>query len=450
VLKIEQLTTGRRELEFEREQLIDEGKEISRVEQEFERFLAMTDEELESRQQELGLFLDQTVSLPQSAGYPYHEPSDLDGICSLRPRTLQCKYEFDLGEGLLRDRIHGAWLGRIAGCLLGKPVEGWDSKRMWGYLRDLGRYPLDDYFRSDVPPQIAEKYRVSHERPFINLVPHMVADDDTNYTVAGMLILKKHGRDFTSMDVANFWLENLPALATWTAERTAYRNFLNGVQPPDSAWFRNVYREWVGAQIRADAYGYLALGDPELAAGYAWKDARVSHVKNGIYGSMWVAAMLAVAPFLSSAQEIILAGLGQIPARCRLAEAINQVIHWYREGVGYQDAVGRIHQRWDENFGYHWCHTISNAQIVALGLLWGEGDYEKSICRAVQACFDTDCNGATVGSVVGMMQGAGALPEKWIAPLGNRLETSLPGYQMVEIDALADECFELFKSLRKR
>jgi len=86
---------------------------------------------------------------------------------------------------------------------------------------------------------------------------------------------------------------------------------------------------------------------------------------------------------------------------------------------------------------------------VALGLLWGEGDFEKSICRAVQGCFDTDCNGATVGSVVGMMKGAKELPEKWIAPLNNKVETTLAGYQLVEIDELARECFELYLSLER-
>ncbi len=94
------------------------------------------------------------------------------------------------------------------------------------------------------------------------------------------------------------------------------------------------------------------------------------------------------------------------------------------------------------------CHTISNAQIVVLGLLWGEDEFEKSICRAVQACFDTDCNGATVGSIIGMMLGAKRLPEKWIKPLNNKLETGLAGYNLVEIDRLAEEGFDLYKRLR--
>ncbi|HUU26924.1 MAG TPA: ADP-ribosylglycohydrolase family protein [archaeon] len=449
MMKIEHLFVSRETLRIEREQLIDEGRDISSLQEKFDRFLALKDKELESRQDELLSFLDATINLPFRPDYPFYEPSDLESIQD--GKTVgYARFVKILDDDTLRDRIHGAWLGRIAGCLLGKPVEGWDSQSMWGCLKQLNRYPLNDYFRSDtVPAELAKKYEISPKRGFIDLVDHMVMDDDLNYTVAGMLIVKKHGKDFTPLDVAQFWLENIPALATWTAERTAYRNFLNGVSPPDSAWCRNPYREWIGAQIRADAYGYLALGNPELAAEYAWRDASVSHFMNGIYGSMWVAAMLAEAPFLEFPVDVIEAGLAEIPVECRLAGAIKEVLGWHSERIGFEEAIARIHRKWDEKNAHHRCHTISNASIVALGLLWGEGDFEKSVCRAVQACFDTDCNGATVGSIVGIMLGAGALPEKWIAPLNNKLETSIPGCHLVEIDKLAHECFELYRSIRE-
>ncbi len=139
---------------------------------------------------------------------------------------------------------------------------------MWGFLKDQGRYPLADFFRSDGPAELYDKYQVSRERAYIDRVTHMPEDDDTNYTVTGLAIMKQRGPDFTPADVANFWLQNIPILHTYTAERVACRNFVNLIPPPASASYRNPYREWIGAQIRADFWGYTALGDPGRAAEY--------------------------------------------------------------------------------------------------------------------------------------------------------------------------------------
>ena len=100
-----------------------------------------------------------------------------------------------------------------------------------------------------------------------------------------------------------------------------------------------------------------------------------------------------------------------------------------------------IHEKYDEHSGHDWCHTISNAMIVVAALLYGEGDFSKSICMAVDTGFDTDCNGATVGSIVGMMNAG--IPEEWIAPFGGNLRTSIDGYNNVTVDFLAEHTMTL-------
>ncbi len=441
------LSLDRAFLAVERQQLADEGRDIAPVAAEFAALLA-ADEDTDPAWQTRGeALLDACADLPHRADYPYEEPSDLAGIRRVRPADGPHWRGGGLDEGTLFDRVLAAWLGRCAGCLLGKPVEGWRSPAMWGFLKDQGLYPLGDYFRSDGPPELYEKHGVARERAYIDRVTHMPEDDDTNYTVVGLAIMKLHGPDFTPEDVAGFWLQNIPIFHTFTAERVAYRNLVNLIPPPRSALHRNPYREWIGAQIRADFWGYAALGNPERAAEYAWRDASISHVKNGIYGEMWVAAMLAAAPFVDDAETVIRIGLGQIPARCRLAEDVQQVIGWYHEGIDREEAIRRIHARWDERNPHHWCHTISNAQIVALGLLWGQHDYGRAICTAVQACFDTDCNGATVGSIFGMMHGTAGLPERWIAPLNDLLDTGIAGYHQVRISEVAREGFALWQRM---
>ncbi|MGC1954732.1 MAG: ADP-ribosylglycohydrolase family protein, partial [Gammaproteobacteria bacterium] len=272
-------------------------------------------------------------------------------------------------------------------------------------------------------------------------------DDDTNYTVAGMALLKQKGIDFTPTDMGQFWLANIPVAKTCTAERVAYRNFVNNIDPPESAIIRNPYRELIGGQIRADVFGYVSLGRPELAAELTWRDASISHVKNGIYGAMWVAAMLATAVTQTDIRRIVEISLTEIPQRSRLFEAVMDILNRHADGLPYADMVDFIHRRWDENHPHHWCHTLSNAQIVTMALLYGEGDYEKAISRAVLACFDTDCNGATVGSVMGILVGAKALPDKWTGVMNDTLRTDLQGYQTASIRALSEDMFQLHKKL---
>lgn len=432
------------DLEIEKTQALQEGKDLSGLLPRFEE-LAAGDHASPQWQAEARALMDVVQGLPTVPDYPFDEPSDLEGIRSRR-RSGPLMGPMPRDDSVLLDRLHGAWLGRCCGCLLGKPVEGWRRDRMHGYLRDLGRYPLDRYFSAAVSVEVRERYQLEARGGcFIENVACMPEDDDTNYTVTGIAVVRSKGHGFTPEDVAEFWLGNIPLLHVCTAERVAYRNLVNLVAPPRSASLQNPYREWIGAQIRADGWAYLAPGNPELAAEYAWRDATVSHVKNGIYGEMWAAAMIAAAFRTDDPLEAILAGLAQVPGRSRLVDALDRVISWRVDGADYETALARIHAEWNEHEAHDWCHTISNAMVVALGLLWGEGDFARSICMAVNACFDTDCNGATVGSVMGALLGRSRLPEEWTRPINDTLETGVAGYHRVSLTEMAQMTLELAK-----
>ena len=376
---------------------------------------------------------------PIRADYKYDEPSDLPAIRALRkPHDVSGA----VPEGkALEDKIAGAWYGRIAGCLLGKPVEGIHTTDLHPLLKASGNYPMHRYIRStDITDEIAEKSKFYlRGRCYADTVTCMPWDDDTNYTVLGQLLIERCGRDFIPQDVANLWLNYQPKDAYCTAERVAFCNFIRGYAPPASAVYKNPYREWIGAQIRGDYFGYVNPGDPETAADMAWRDASISHVKNGIYGEMFVAAMIACAAKTDSIEDIILGGLAQIPATSRLYESVTAIVDGYRNGVSGEEAMAKIHKEWDECTGHDWCHTISNACIVTAALLYGEGAFGPSICMAVQACFDTDCNGATVGSILGMRGGLGCIGEEWTAPICDTLETPIFGVGKAKISTFVEK-----------
>lgn len=443
------LDPNKREVQYERRQCWDEGRDTTELDAEFD---ALLDAD-EVTQDELHALFDAASALPTRPDYPYHEPSALPDIRNARPdgpRRLEAGFDA-LGDPF--DVLFGGWLGAVAGCFLGKPVQGWSRDKIHKYLDASDQFPLESYIHSDVPDDVADAYDIyntvessdASESLFVNDVPHMPVDDDIDYVAVGLGILTEYGFDFEPVDVANYWLQNLPAFNTYTAERVAYRNFLNLVTPPESASLRNPYREHVGAMIRADTWGFVSPGDLERAAEYAWRDASVSHVKNGIYGEMFAAAMMAAAPFESDPRRLLELGLTEVPADCRLAEAVDDVVSWHDDGLEYEDAVERVHERWDESNQFDWVHTISNAQVLAVGLLWGDGKFGRSLCLAVQAGFDTDSHAATLGSILGLAHGADALPEEWTGPLEDTVETSLVSYQRQRISDLASETLELVR-----
>jgi len=409
------------------EQCLDEGRDVAAYEERCRDIVKRANENwtpaLEREAIRLG---EEMLAVPVKADYPYIEPSTLEGIRACRPAGGKV-YSPVAGDTAA---VRGAWAGRIAGCLLGKPVEGQRRPRLYPLLKANDNYPLHKYIRkADFAPDF-DGYPDSCWAATLNgLAPN---DDDTNYTTFSMIMLEKHGRDFTPMDILNGWGHYLPCCATFTAERITYRNAMMGYIPPMTATYLNPGREWIGAQIRGDFFGYINPGNPELAAEMAWRDASISHVKNGIYGEMYIAAMLAAAAVTTDIDEIIDAGLAQIPEKSRLRRDVDAVRAWATQDMTNEAIIDRIHEAYDETTEHGWCHTNSNAMIVTMALLRGQGDFGKSICLAVQAAFDTDCNGATVGSIIGLRNRG--IPAEWEEPFPKGLRTNIDGATVVTLD----------------
>ena len=421
--------------EVEYKQCYDEGLDVEKYKQLFTEVQNLP-RGYEQKQFGDALF-DFVRSLNIRDEYKYVEPSDYESIKSLRkPYSLSVKPQ-KLGD---YDKVYGAWMGRICGCMLGKPVECVRSNVFIPFLKETGNYPLTRYiYRKDLTPEICEKYSAFPfaEKVYADEINCMPWDDDTNYVVLGQCIIEKYGKEFSAENVAEAWLEYQKKNAYCTAERVAFCNFVNGFKPPYSAIYKNPYREWIGAQIRGDYYGYIYPGDPENAAKAAFKDASISHVKNGIYREMVVAAALAIAACTDNMTDIIKGALSYVPATSRFYEDVSAIVEMHEKGCEKDAAFDYIHKKYDEYTGYGWCHTNPNAMIVVAALLYGDKDYSKTICYAVETCFDTDCNGATAGSIYGMAHGIKAIPEYWLKPINDTLETLVFGIGTVKVSERA-------------
>lgn len=420
------------ELHNEYEQCMDEGLEIEPYKE-----LIFTVKNMpagEFRERFADVISEMVLNLPQKENYPYSEPSKLEEIKTLRNASL---WTCSKTVSDLEKKITGAWYGRIAGCLLGKPIEGIRDELI-PFLKDTGNYPMHRYITdADLTDDIVKKYKYGFKgKCYPDTIDCAPVDDDTNYPVLYQQLIEKYGRNFESKDVLSAWIHLQPVSAYYTAEHMAYNNAILGYAPPHTALRKNPYREWIGAQIRGDYFGYINPANPEAAAEMAFKDACVSHTKNGIYGEMWASAMIACAAVSNTAKEAVLGGLSQIPETSRLYKEIFEIIEKHENGADFRELYSFIHSKYDHHNSHRWCHTISNALIVTTALLCGEGDFGKSICMAAECGFDTDCNAATVGSVAGMLRGIDAIDECWTNPFSGKLRTQVFGCECVKIQDL--------------
>ncbi len=420
--------------------------------------------------EELDALFQQARALPMRVGWAFNEPDELEAIRGLRDGQGK-SFQVDLGEAIF-DKMLGAWQGRCFGCALGKPVEGFmeaqGALRSWQrqktYLTAVApnEWPLKDYFPLHSP---AESETGTSMCPLSTReqIAFMETDDDIRYTVLGQIVLDRYGRDFSTWHVGDTWMHFLPYKFVCTAETQAYRNLVERYdfhlgsgwgereQPVDWNWVathQNSYREWIGAQIRVDSYGYGAPGNPELAAEFAWRDARLSHVKNGIYGAMGCAAMIAAAFGTSDLDEIVTAGLSQIPRTSRLYAETREVIalcdRFNRDFNRFEDVISGIYDQLEH---YHAVHTNNNYALCVAAVLMSGGDAEKGITFAVMGGFDSDCNGATVGSILGALNGAGKMPQHFVGRLNDTLNSQIPGYHPIPISQCARKSVEIARKV---
>jgi ADP-ribosylglycohydrolase len=379
----------------------------------------------------LGKIAAELAQARRSPEWSYVEPTDeqaLGELASALP-TLA------IDQSQLADRLHGAWLGRCIGNTMGKPVEGLTRHEVEIYLRAVGQWPQTGYL-----PLLAElPDGVSHlheSAPFSSAgtFEDVPRDDDIDWTILNLSLLEQHGDGITTEEIAAAWLDKLPFTQTFTAERAAYRNVIRGVALEDCATVNNPYREWIGALIRGDVFGYTHPGNLSAAARLGLTDSRFSHVANGIYGEMWAAALVSAAFATDDPRVALRAALPAIPAGSRLAEALRGVDEVYESGV---DAVAALDWA-DENLGqYNWVHTINNAAHIAIGLLWGR-DFTDAIRITVAAGSDTDSSAATVGSVFGALHGTSAIPAELVGTTHVHVRSAVKDFDRISIAELAD------------
>ena len=377
--------------------------------------------------------IDKILKLPMNKELLKNEPDGLDEIKALRAGGKRAYCE-GLPENY-EDRLAGALLGRIAGCLLGSIVEGYEIKDMQNLAKANGDDcpPTDYWTKAPGPPGTLRYWKSPIEDYTRGNMRFAPVDDDIMYTMEGLLIMEEYGKDFTTENVGESWLKYVPY--GYTAEEAALRNLKKGFKGEAAALDHNPYLQLIGADIRSDPWAYMAPGHPELAAEFAYRDAMLTHRRNGVYGAMYFAAAEAIAFCVDDPMDALKLAMNEIPQDCLLARSLRWAFKECPNIHSYLEAREAVNKRFPD---MPIAHTLNNACLTVFGIHLGGRDFTKVISNTVAMGLDNDCTAATAASIVGAVIGKENLPEHWYRPFNNTVLSYLNGIEEFKIDDLLE------------
>ena len=350
------------------------------------------------------------------------EPDDLDEIIKVSSFD---DVRLDVDD--IENRIKGAILGRFAGCLLGVPVENYSIARMKEIAKmgDTPFPPTEYWHKVDREDwiQYGVDRRGDYTLPGINAV---FVDDDITYTILNLIALKRFGAHYSTEDMAKLWLEVLPYACT--AEDSALQELRAGINAKEVA-NNNPFIEWIGAAIRADAFGYVFAGRPRLAAIAAYNDAYLTHRRNGIYGEMFLAAAISFS-FSIHPLEAIKKAINYIPKNSRLHKDIDWALSYEGKIRDFEEARRLIDERFT---GMDGVHTNNNMCVITFATMLGGSSYTDAVSTCVAMGLDNDCTGASIGSMFGAYYSLRGVDKKWYANFNDTVHTYLKGFEKLRL-----------------
>lgn len=287
------------------------------------------------------------------------------------------------------DKMHACWLGKNIGGTLGGPFES--STEML------------DVKGFTTPPG--------------NPLPN----DDLDLQLYWLLLLELHSpKNMSTQLLADFWINGVSPF--WNEYGVSKTNMAYGFLPPLSGEFRNeAWKHSNGAWIRSEIWAALAPCVSDVAIRYATMDAMVDHgLGEGTYAEIFTAAMQSAAYGGGDVQSILRTALKKIPEHSRVHQAVTLVFEEYAKGTDYRQVREMLVEQSRDLGAFQ---APANLGYVTIGLLYGEGDFKKSLLYAVNCGDDTDCTAATVGATMGILYGTKIIPEDWREYVGDNILT---------------------------
>jgi len=365
------------------------------------------------------------------------------------------------------DKVQGAWMGKMIGVTFGQPWEFQYQNTPIGF--DITDWPLSPTRMKDYRARAANQPEQKDWDPItresdnqkIVILHKFIEDserahpsfgapdnDDIYINLLFLYCLRKYGIDVDPVTVAREWDAKIRQV--WHANKAGLDNIRKGILPPDSGNPRyNLHADDIDFQIEADVFGMISPGMPQISNRYGERMGHIMNYGDGVYGGMFIAAMYTQAFFAKNIREVVENGLKAIPAQSQYAQLIRDVIRWHDESPNdWLKTWHLVQAKWGEvdhcPDGYKQPFNIDaklNGGYVVMGLLYGNGDWYKTMNYATRAGQDADCNPANAAGILGTLIGARAIPAQYREPLHNTYwNKTLAGLpDSYEIDVLAED-----------
>lgn len=299
----------------------------------------------------------------------------------------------------LKDRIKGGWAGQTIGVTFGGPYEFRFNGTFIGDYQPLKWY--DGYLKH-------------------TMINDPGLYDDLYMDLTFVDVFEKYGLDAPVDSFANAVAR--AGYPLWHANQACRYNILQGIKAPGSGhWKYNPHADCIDYQIESDFAGLMSPGMPNTASAISDKIGHIMNYGDGWYGGVYVGAMYTLAFTSSNIQYIVKEALKTIPAQSEFYKCINDVIGWYKQYPGnWKQTWFRVQEKWADDIG---CpdgvfapfniDAKVNAAYVVIGLLYGQGDFTKTLEITTRCGQDADCNPSSAGGILGTMLGYSNIPAYW-------------------------------------
>ena len=310
---------------------------------------------------------------------------------------------FTLSKEKLLDKIKGGWAGQTIGCTYGGPTEFKYNGTMIG-----------DYVPIEWPDGYIKWWYENSPGLY----------DDVYMDLTFVDVFDRLGLD---APVDSFAMAFATAeYMLWHANQAARYNILQGIKPPASGhWLNNPHADDLDFQIEADFAGLMSPGMPNTASEISDKIGHIMNYGDGWYGGVYIAAMYSLAFVSDDIEFVVTEALKTIPEQSRYHKCMKDVIQWHKQYPDdWKQTWFECERKWSEDIG---CpggvftafniDAVINSAYILIGLLYGEGDFYKTMDISTRCGQDSDCNPASAAGILGTMLGYSQIPEQWMKNL---------------------------------